>query len=103
MHRPLFSNAPGITTFSQEHLKTQKECIMENSKIVNTWKFLSIEITLSFRVNIILRLFYFPKQGGRVKMRIAYKSIVQKRTKELRQCCMGGEIGSSLVNMIKGL
>ena len=49
LQKPFFSNAPGSTTFSQEHFKTQKECIMENSKIVNTWKFLSIEITLSFR------------------------------------------------------
>ena len=61
VHRPLFSNAPGITTFSQEHLKTQKECIMENSKIVNTWKFLSIEITLNFRGEYYTTFVLFPQ------------------------------------------
>ena len=34
---------------------------------------------------------------------IAYKPIVQRRTNFYTQCCMGGEISSSLVNMIKGL
>ena len=45
LHKPLFLNAPGSITFSQEHFKTisyakfggQKECIMGNSKIVN-WR-----------------------------------------------------------------
>ena len=34
-------------------------------------------------MNIIILLFYFPKQGDRVET-IAYKPIVQRRTKELR-------------------
>ena len=56
----LFSNAPGNTTFSQEHLKTQKDCIMENSKIVNTWKFLTKEISLSFRGEYYNTIVLFP-------------------------------------------
>ena len=43
LHKPLFLNAPGSITFSQEHFKIisyakfggQTECIMGNSKIVN--------------------------------------------------------------------
>lgn len=53
-------------------------------------------------MNIIILLFYFPKRGDRFET-IAYKPIVQRRTDFYTQCCMGGEIGSSLVNMIKGL
>ena len=40
---------------------TQKLCIMENSKIVNTWKFLSIEITLSFRGEYYNTFVLFPQ------------------------------------------
>ena len=46
LHKPLILNAPGSIAFSQEHFKTisyakfggQTECIMGDSKIVNTWE-----------------------------------------------------------------
>ena len=62
LHKPLFSNAPGSTAFSQEHLKTKtyakfgghSECIMRDSKIVNSSSHLELSL-LQYTIGKIVK------------------------------------------------